>query len=135
MAESIGDLNWLAIALATLSTFFIGSFWYSPFLFSKAWMAENGFTDADLEGRNMVLIFGLALVLSFVMALDLAFFIGPDATAAGGAAAGAAAGIGWVAAAIGIVALFERKSLRYVLINAGYLAVAFTVMGGILGMG
>lgn len=135
MAASINNLNWLAIVLATLSTFFIGSFWYSPLLFSKAWMAENGFTDADLESRNMVLIFCLALVLSFVMALNLALFIGPDATAVGGAAAGAAAGVGWVAAALGMVALFERKTLRYVLINAGYLAVTFTVMGGILGVG
>ena len=34
---------------------------------------------------------------------------------------------------IGIVSVSERRSLRYVLINGGYLTVAFTVMGVILG--
>ena len=34
---------------------------------------------------------------------------------------------------IGIVALFERRSLKYVLINGGYLTVALTAMGAILG--
>jgi hypothetical protein len=39
----------------------------------------------------------------------------------------------WVALGIGTVALFERRPMNYVLINGGYFAVAFTVMGAILG--
>jgi hypothetical protein len=34
---------------------------------------------------------------------------------------------------IGIIALFERKPWSYVLINGGYLTVALTVMGLVLG--
>ena len=48
-------------------------------------------------------------------------------------AAGFLAGAGWVAAGIGIVALFEHRSWKYVAINGGYLTVALTVMGAILG--
>jgi hypothetical protein len=47
--------------------------------------------------------------------------------------AGALAGIGWVATAIGVNYLFERKSFRLFLINAGYMAVSLTIMGAILG--
>jgi hypothetical protein len=47
--------------------------------------------------------------------------------------AGFLAGFGWAAMGIGIVSLFERRSLSYVLINGGYLTVALTVMGVILG--
>jgi hypothetical protein len=38
-----------------------------------------------------------------------------------------------VALGIGIIALFERRSWKYVAINAGYMTVAFVVMGFILG--
>jgi hypothetical protein len=34
---------------------------------------------------------------------------------------------------IGIISLFERKPWSYVLINGGYLTVALTLMGLILG--
>jgi len=34
---------------------------------------------------------------------------------------------------MGIVAVFEHRSWKYVLINGGYLTLALTVMGAILG--
>ena len=57
----------------------------------------------------------------------------PKNSLAFGAFAGAAAGFGWVALSIGVTYLFERKSLRLFFINAGYHAVALTLMGAILG--
>ena len=51
-----------------------------------------------------------------------------------GLTAGALAGIGWVAASFGITYLFERKSMKLFLVNAGYQAVTYIVMGGILGV-
>jgi Protein of unknown function (DUF1761) len=69
-----------------------------------------------------------------VMAVNLAMFLNdPKTTLAWGATAGFLAGFGWVAMGMGIVALFERRSLKYVLINGGYLTVALTAMGAILG--
>ena len=68
------------------------------------------------------------------MAVNLAMFLNaPATTLAFGAIAGLLAGAGWVATGIGIVALFENRSWKYVLINGGYLTVALTVMGAILG--
>jgi hypothetical protein len=76
----------------------------------------------------------VAFVLSLVMAVNLAMFLNdPKTNLAWGATAGFLAGFGWVAMGIGIVALFERRSLKYVLINGGYLTVALTAMGAILG--
>ena len=68
------------------------------------------------------------------MAFNLAMFLNDVKTdAAWGATAGFLAGFGWVAMAIFINGQFERKSTRYMLINAGYMTVALTVMGFILG--
>lgn len=128
----IQDLNWLAVFVAALTTFLIGGVWYSPVLFEKGWMHSNGFTQIDLESRNMGLIFGLSFLFAFIMSLNLAMFIGMEGFTFG-IIAGFLTGFGWVALAIAIIALFENRSLKYVLINAGYMVVSFTVMGGILG--
>ena len=123
----------MAAVVAAISTFVIGGIWYSPLLFHKAWASTNGFTDADLKGGE-ARIFGVAFILALVMAFNLAAFLGgPDTGTAWGATAGALTGLGWVAPAIATIALFERRSLSYILINGGYFAVAFIVMGAILG--
>jgi UDP-N-acetylmuramyl pentapeptide phosphotransferase/UDP-N-acetylglucosamine-1-phosphate transferase len=124
------NLNWYAVVAAALSTFIIGGIWYG--LFQKSWMDANHFTPEHLKDRKMPLVFGLSFVLSFVMALNLAMFIGNQGLAYG-FMAGFLAGFGWVALAIAIIALFEKRPLKYVLINGGYMLVAFSVMGAILG--
>ncbi len=127
-------INWLAVLVAALSTFLLGGLWYSPVLFGKAWMKENGFTDDDMKKGNMGMIFGLSFMWSLVMAANLAMFLNDSKTdTAWGATAGFLAGFGWVAMSIFIIGLFERRSLRYLLINAGYMTVSFVVMGLILG--
>jgi hypothetical protein len=127
------EINYLAALAAAVSTFVIGGIWYSPLMFQRAWMSTNGLTDADLAGGSGK-IFGIAFVLAILMAVNLAAFLSaPDTSVRWGAAAGALTGLGWVAPAIATVALFERRSARYILINGGYFAVAFVVMGAILG--
>lgn len=126
------ELNYLAILLAALSTFILGGLWYSPAAFGKAWMKENGFTEEDLKKGNMVKIFGLAFVLALISAINLAMFMGPEKEVSMGAAYGFAAGFGWVATFVGTHYLFERKSFKLFLINAGYSVVALTVMGVII---
>ena len=79
-------------------------------------------------------MFGGSIVLSLVMAANLAIFLADDQTDwVWGMTAGALAGVGWVATAIAVVALFENRSWTYIFINAGYNAVAFTIMGAIIG--
>ena len=128
------NINWLAVIGATLSCFFIGGIWYGP-LFGKAWMDAFGFTEDDLKKRNMPLVFGVAFTLSLIAAVNLEMFIGwgDHVSTSFGFFAGFAAGLGWVAAFIGIIYLFEMRSMKAFLINGGYCVVAMSVMGIILG--
>ena len=126
-------LNWLAVFAAALSTFLIGGIWYSPALFGKAWMKENGFTEESMKNSNMAKIFGLSFVLGLIASINLAMFLGPETNVGLGAFYGFLAGFGWVATFVGTHYLFERKSFRLFLINAGYSVVALTVMGIIIG--
>lgn len=126
------QLNYWAILVAALSTFLIGGLWYSPLVFGKAWMKENGFTEESMKGGNMAKIFGLAFVLGLIAAVNLAMFMGPENKPEMGALWGFLAGFGWVATFVGTHYLFERKSFKLFLINAGYSIVALTVMGIII---
>jgi hypothetical protein len=126
------QLNYLAIVVAALSTFLIGGLWYSPAVFGKAWMKENGFTEESLKGGNMAKIFGVAFILGLISAVNLAMFMGPENDPAMGAMWGFLAGAGWVATFVGTHYLFERRSFKLFLINAGYSIVALTIMGIIL---
>ena len=127
-------VNAWAILVAALANFAIGGLWYSPALFGKAWMRANGFTDEDLKRGNPAVIFGLAFVFALAMAGNLAAFLaGPDTDWRWGLIVGVLAGLGWAALGLATVALFERRSWSYILINGGYLTVLFAAMGAILG--
>ncbi len=127
-------INYFAVLAAALSTFVLGGLWYSPMLFGKAWMRANNFSDSDLQTFSKARMFGWSFVFSLVMALNLAMFLaGPITNTVWGMTAGALAGFGWVAMAIAVVGVFENKSLAYVLINGGYMTVAFIIMGAIIG--
>jgi hypothetical protein len=130
---NLGALNLWAVLAAALSTFVLGGLWYSPLLFAGAWKRANGFgaTEPPQAGAK---VFALSFVLSLVMAVNLAMFLNDAKTnLAWGTTAGFLAGFGWAAMGLGIVALFERRTWKYALINGGYLTLALTAMGAILG--
>jgi len=129
----LSQINYLAVLVAAVSCFVIGGLWYSPVLFANIWMKEASISQDEIKQTNMVKVFGLSFLLTLIITFNLAAFLGPDAGFVWGMTAGALAGIGWVAASLGILYLFERRSLKLFLINAGYLAFSFIVAGGIIG--
>jgi hypothetical protein len=126
------QLNIWAVLVAALSTFLIGGLWYSPAVFGKAWMRENNLTEEELKKTNSAKIFIVAFILAIIAAINLAMFMGPEDKPEMGALWGFLAGFGWVATFVGTHYLFERKSFKLFLINAGYSVVALTLMGVII---
>lgn len=126
------SVNWLAVLVAAVLTFVLGGVWYSPVLFGRAWQRLTGLSDEALK-QHVARTFLVSFVCAAVAATNLAFFLGKDATLGFGLGAGAATGIGWVATAMTTTYLFERKPLALIAIDTGYHAVAYTVMGALLG--
>jgi hypothetical protein len=156
------EMNYLAIAVAALSTLVVGFIWYHPKVFGTVWMREAGLTEEQLKKGNMLKIFGLTLILSFlitmvIMALSVhqvgaygmiggqttdetlpSFQVFMDdygmafRTFKHGAFHGFFAGMLFALPVIAITGLFEHKSAKYILINAGYWIVSLTVMGAII---
>lgn len=126
--------NFAAVFVAALMSFALGGLWYSPLLFAQSWRQAAGLSEQQVREAPMGRVFGLASIASLVMAFNLAAFIGPKASLGFGLFAGAAAAIGWVAMSLGVIYLFERRSLKLWLINSGYQVLAYTLMGGVIGV-
>jgi hypothetical protein len=125
-------INHFAVIVASALAFVLGSLWYGP-LFGKAWLRETGISAETAASGNKGKIFGLAFVWTLVMAYNLAFFLGqPTIDVKQGVMYGFATGFGWIAMAIFIVGLFERRSATLMLINGGYMTVALTMMGAVI---
>lgn len=126
----MGPLNWLAIVVGTVAFFLVGAVWYTA-LFGKPWQREVGLSDEQLSGgRNMMAIFGLCLLLEFIVVLMLGHMFArlqPSDHVKMMMATGFALAI--MSPAIGINYLYQRKSLKLFLIDAGHFVVGMSVVG------
>lgn len=154
-------LNFPAILLAAVSGLVVAFIWYNPKVFGKSWMQAAGLTEAQVKGANMVKVFILAFIFAFLLAMTMVqmsihqtgalSLVGGDASKAlpsyeifmadykdafrsykHGALHGIMAGIFVALPIMGTNALFERKSAKYIFINAGYWIVTLGVMGAII---
>lgn len=128
-------INHLAVFVCALMSLVIGAVWYSPLLFFKAWQKETGLSDEQIAKANPIKTYSITLILAWMMSYNLAAFLGDKSTNwKWGLTAGLLAGIGWASFSFIIVNLFEQRSLRYMLINCGYLTIYFAVIGFIIGI-
>ena len=133
----LANINFLALAVAAIASFGLGSIWYSPVLFGKAWQTAVGLTEESLKKANMPLIFGSSFVLIFMMDFGLAIILqghaGRDLSALSGLLYGTLMGLFFVATSIGINMLYQRKSFTLWAIDAGYQVLYLGITGAILG--
>ena len=151
--------NFYAVIAATFVTLVIGSIWYSPKVFGTIWMKETGMTEEKAKQSNMLKVFGLTIIYSFMLAFILPAIVNHQMGALGlfdgnpenpgfielmkthgdvyrsfkhGALHGFFAGVFIALPITAVNALFEQKSWKYILINAGYWIVSLTIMGAII---
>lgn len=128
----MGDINYLAVLLGAAAFFLVGAVWYTV-LFGKAWQRELGLSDAQLkEGANMGLIFGLCFLAELAIAWMLGHMIArinPAPHVVMMFALGLAVGV--MIPAMAINYLFQRKTLKLFLIDAGHFIVGTAAMGGV----
>lgn len=155
------EINFIALLLSALSTLVVGFIWYHPKVFGTIWMNEAGVTEEQMKGSNMILIFGMSILYAFLISFILQFLvihqsgamcmIGGDPTKAlpsfqafmadygtafrtfkHGALHGFMTGLFFALPVIGVGALYERRSWKYVLIAGGYWVITCMIMGGII---
>ena len=127
------DVNFLAVLAASVLAFVVGGLWYSPIMFFKAWLSGSGLTEEAVQQGHPGKIYGGAFVMTFIAATLLAVLIGHGGSLAVGIHWGSIVGVGWVATSFGTNYLFERRTLKLWLVNAGYNVVTFVLMGAVIG--
>lgn len=127
------EINLLAVLIATISSFVIGGIWYGP-LFGQAWMTAHGFTIDDLKANfNPLKTYGITFLIGLVTVYTFAMFLGSGIGWAEGAQKGLIAGAIWVGGSIATNYQFEGTGSTLLMVNAGYHAARFAMIGAILG--
>jgi len=128
------NVSLLAVLVATLLGFVLGALWYGP-LFGRAWMAEHGFNEPDLRRDfNPAATYGTTFVLGLVAAYLFGVLVGPEPDFGFATVVGFAVGVCWVVTSLATNYLFERRSGRLLLINGGYHAIRFGLIGMAFGL-
>jgi len=133
IVNHLGEINWLAVVAASVAAFFLGALWYSNRCFGTRWMQEIGLTEGSANKGRLTRTFIATFILQLIAATALAVFIGAESDWLGGLHTGALVGLLWIATAYAITYIFEQRSMRLFLINAGFYVVQFAIMGSILG--
>lgn len=59
--DALGELNWLAVIVATIVYFALGALWYSPVAFGKPWQRAIGWDETNQRGASPIIYAGPAL--------------------------------------------------------------------------
>jgi len=119
------------VLVAAMVAFVVGGIWYAPLLFGERWQTNPRLPE-HLRAHKPAFIFGLGFLLSLIAALMFAIFLGPRPSMQIAVVTGCVAGLVWVAA--GFLRNYRSrksmgKSLELSLINGGFHAVQFMVLG------
>jgi hypothetical protein len=123
--DPLGDLNWLAVAVAAIAYFAIGAGWYAPPVFGRIWMEAGGLPMPERGSRPSAAIYVTPLVGSILSAGALGLLgsvTGTDSFAEG-IALGLVVAIGFAVPIALVTAQFESqkpKPMVWGAVNAGY---------------
>ncbi|MGA9533091.1 MAG: DUF1761 domain-containing protein [Anaerolineales bacterium] len=126
-----GDVNWLAVLVATIINMFVGFLWYGP-LFGKQWMnmTDKSMDEMDPDPTMYVYTGLAALVSSYVLALLI------GASGASGLAAGAVVGLvvwlGIGATGTLVYTIFQGPPKSVWMLHGLYQLVVFAINGALL---
>jgi hypothetical protein len=125
----MGPVNWLAVVLGAAAFFVVGAVWYSV-LFSKAWQKEAGVASG--QGTSLPKLLACSFLLELVVSTMFGHLLartGPSPHVIMMMALGF--GLTIMTPAIGINYLYQGKSLKLFLIDAGHFVVGMAALGGV----
>lgn len=131
------NVNYIAVAIATVGSYLLGFCWYHWAVFGEAWASALGITKGEADnteglGGAFVMSLVSGLTKSFLMALLIA---ATDISGVvGGAFFGAIVAIVFTFTSIGYYNGFARTSSKLTLINSAHSIVELTLIGAIIGI-
>lgn len=132
--DYFGDLNWLAVVVATLAWFVFSAIWYSLPPISAGWQ-KAAKVDAN-EGASVVVLAVPTLIGYFVATIAIGMVVA--AVGAGtldqGLALGIVLGLAFGTVGALVTQLYEQKGGWYWIINGVNSIIAFSMVAVILAL-
>jgi hypothetical protein len=135
--QFLSNANWLAIIVAAVVYFALGSLWFSV-LFGKQWMALNNIPEPTPEKREEMKSMMLSLMLkTFVMGFVVALAVGVLVSALSIHNSVPGIKLGLLLSAVGVIPLvmadmYLMKAMKLWFIDAGYHVVGIILMSLII---
>jgi hypothetical protein len=131
--DLFSELNWLAVAVATIAWFAFSAVWYSIPPVSQAW-AKAARVDTSGDGPPLAMLFIPTLIGYFVTTVVIGLLVAGlgAGTLADGIVLGAVLGVGFGMVGALVSQVYESKGSAYWLINGINSVIAFAIVGAIL---
>ena len=132
--DVLGDLNWLAVIVATVAYFALGGIWYAPAVFGNLWMRSGGIETPEQTQASFYVIPALTCLLATIAAGMLAAATGSD-TVGEGLVLGLVTGVGIAFSAIFVTGFFDPQkpqAMTWVAVVGGYHIVGLMIVSIIL---
>jgi len=127
-------MEYLEPVIGGLAAFMLGFAWYTA-LFGKAWQAESGITDEQAQS-GMAITHGGALVMMIIISYGINMFFNyhpiEDHTFVHGAFHGAMNAVLFALPLMVINYLYQKKSVKLMLIDGLYALAFFALSGGVM---
>ncbi len=127
-------MTFLEPILGALAAFALGALWYTA-LFGKAWQAETGVTDEQAQ-KGLVMTYALSFLMMVVLSFAVNYIVNmhdpAEQTFMHGGFHGMMAALFYAVPATAINYLYQKKSLKLFLIDAGYLVALMGISGAVM---
>ena len=133
---AILEVNYFAVFLCGVLSMIIGFVWYSPILLGRTWMEEIDKSEEELKKDfNPVKTFGITFLFNLFIAFSLAQLMAHSnaVTVAAGIRMAFLCWFGFILAPMVINSLFENKSIKLLMVDAGHHLIVILVFGIVLG--
>ncbi len=131
------NLNYIAVAIATIASYALGFVWYHWAVFGEAWANALGLTKEEADNTEGL---GRAFAISLVSGLTKTIFIALLMSATNtsgvlnGAFLGAVIATVFTVTSLGYYNGFARTPSKLTLINSAHSAVELALIGVIIGI-
>jgi flagellar biosynthesis protein FlhB len=135
--DELQSLNYIAVAIATITSYVLGFAWYHWAVFGEAWANALSLTKEEADNTEGL---GGAFAISLVSGLSKTIFIAllistiNISGVLSGAFFGALIAIVFTVTSLGYYNGFARTPSKFTLINSSHSVVELALIGAIIGM-
>jgi hypothetical protein len=135
--SELQNLNYMAVAIATIASYLLGFAWYHWAVFGEAWANALNLTKKEADNsEGLGGAFAVSLVSGLTKAVFIAFLISAlnIIGVLGGVFLGATIAIVFTATSLGYYNGFARTPSKLTLINSAHSIAELVLIGAIIGM-